>query len=163
VPLRTPCAAAEDRYRPSAAIQRFVRCRDLTCRFPGCTAPAEMCDIDHAIAYPTGPTHPSNLRCLCRKHHLAKTFYTGDGGWSDRQLPDGTIIWTAPSGRTYTTHPGSRVSFPNWDVRTAELPPPPADTSAPANRGLQMPKRRRTRAADLATRIKSRRAHNDSS
>ena len=51
----------------------------------------------------------SNLKCLCRKHHLLKTFW----GWLDRQLPDGTVIWTAPSGQTYTTHPGSRLLFPD--------------------------------------------------
>lgn len=165
VPLRTPCAQAEDRYRPSAGLRRFVRCRDMTCRFPGCSAPAEVCDIDHAIAYPAGPTHPSNLRCLCRKHHLLRTFYVGPDGWSDRQYPDGRIVWTAPTGRTYTTYPGARAFFPNWDITTAELPEPPAEAAAPvvANRGLQMPKRRRTRAADLATRIKNRRAHNDTS
>ena len=163
VPLKTPCQEAEDRYRPSVGLARFVRCRDMTCRFPGCSAPAEVCDIDHAIAYPAGPTHPSNLRCLCRKHHLLKTFHVGDDGWSDRQYPDGRIVWTAPTGRTYTTHPGARVAFPGWDITTAPLPEPPADTPVPANRGLQMPKRRRTRAADLAARIKNRRAHNDSS
>jgi hypothetical protein len=163
VPLRTPCEAVENRYRPSVGLQRFVRCRDLTCRFPGCNAPAEVCDIDHAIAYPVGATHPSNLRCLCRKHHLLKTFYVGVDGWSDRQLPDGTIIWTAPTGRTYTTYPGSRVSFPEWNVTTAELPAPSRDPAAASHRGLQMPLRARTRAADRARRIKSRRAQHDSS
>ncbi len=163
VPLRTPCPVAEDRYRPSAALARFVRCRDMTCRFPGCNTPAEYCDIDHAVPYPLGPTHPSDLRCMCRKHHLLKTFYAGEGGWSDRQYPDGRIVWTAPTGREYTTHPGSRVHFPNWDVTTAELPPPPTGAPEPANRTLAMPRRHRTRAADLATRIKNRRAHNDTS
>ena len=126
VPLRTPCEQAEERYRPSIALQQFIRCRDMTCRFPGCDAPAEHCDIDHAVAYPAGPTHPSNLRfCLCRKHHLLRTFWTGAGGWADRQLPGhGTIVWTAPTGRTYTTHPGSRFFLPAWNVTTAELPPP---------------------------------------
>ena len=51
-----------------------------------------------------------------------KTFCTGVGGWSDQQLPDGTLIWTAPSGATFTTHPGSRLLFPTWNVTTAELP-----------------------------------------
>lgn len=163
VPLKSPGAVAEERYRPSVGLARFVRCRDMTCRFPGCNAPAEVCDIDHAIAYPAGATHPSNLRCLCRKHHLLKTFHVGEGGWSDRQYPDGRIVWTSPTGRTYTTHPGARIAFPDWDITTAQLPEPPADTPAPANRGLQMPKRRRTRAAELATRIKNRRTHNDTS
>jgi hypothetical protein len=45
-------------------LAEFVRCRDLTCRFPGCEQPAEFCDIDHTVPYQVGgPTHPSNLRC----------------------------------------------------------------------------------------------------
>ena len=31
-------------------------------------------DIDHTVAYPLGPTHPSNLKCLCRFHCDARTF-----------------------------------------------------------------------------------------
>ncbi len=68
-PLRHPGASPpESAYRPSAALERFVRCRDLSCRFPGCDRPAECCDVDHTVPYPLGPTHPSNLKCLCRKH-----------------------------------------------------------------------------------------------
>jgi hypothetical protein len=63
-------AAPEPGYRPSAALDRFVRCRDMTCRFPNCDRPAECCDVDHTIPHPVGPTHPSNLKCLCRKHYL---------------------------------------------------------------------------------------------
>ena len=62
----------EPRYTPSKALAEFVRCRDLTCRFPGCDKPAQVCDLDHTVAYPVGPTHPSNLKCLCRFHHLAE-------------------------------------------------------------------------------------------
>ena len=91
--------------------------------FPGCTTPAEFCDIDHVIPYPLGATHPSNLACLCRKHHHLKTFWTGD--WELRLLPDGAAVWTSPTGRTYTTHPGCRSYFPDWDTNTGELPPPP--------------------------------------
>jgi hypothetical protein len=58
-------SAPEPRYAPSAGLARFVRCRDLTCRFPGCDAPADHCDIDHTIAYPVGPTQAANLKCLC--------------------------------------------------------------------------------------------------
>ena len=50
-------------YRPSAALERFIRCRDMTCRFPGCDRPAEFADIDHTIPYPLGLTHASKLRC----------------------------------------------------------------------------------------------------
>jgi hypothetical protein len=163
VPLPTPCEREEPQYRPSTALQRFVRCRDMTCRFPGCDAPAEQCDIDHAIAYPGGPTHPSNLRCLCRKHHLLRTFWIGADGWADRQSPDGTIMWTAPTGRTYITHPGSRFFLPAWDITTLELRAPSVGPSPSENRSVMMPRRRRTRSAERAQRIKSRRAQLDSS
>jgi hypothetical protein len=87
-------AGPEPRYVPSAALADFVRSRDLTCRFPGCDEPAWNCDLDHTIPYPVGPTQASNLKCLCRKNHLLKTFWSGKGGWRDRQLPDGAVIWT---------------------------------------------------------------------
>ena len=86
-------------YRPSTALQRFVRTRDTTCCFPGCDRPAVYCDLDHTIPYAAGGlTHPGNLKCLCRKHHLLKTFWVGRGGWSDEQLPDGTVVWITPAG-----------------------------------------------------------------
>jgi Domain of unknown function (DUF222) len=66
--VRRPGPAPEPRHRPSAALEEIIRIRDLTCRFPGCEQSAEFCDIDHTIPYPAGPTHPSNLKCLCRKH-----------------------------------------------------------------------------------------------
>ena len=137
--------------------------RDLFCRFPGCDVPADRCDIDHARPWPLGPTHASNLNCKCRKHHLMKTFWTGIGGWKDIQLPDGSLIWTSPSGRTYTTKPGSRIFFPTWIVTTAELPPPQTDQPpvTPRDRGLMMPRRQRSRAADQAARIKAERALNE--
>jgi hypothetical protein len=43
---------------------------------------------------------------------LLKTFWTGIDGWGDQQFPDGTVIWTAPTGKTYKTLPGSRIFFP---------------------------------------------------
>ena len=37
-------APPEPRYRPSKKLADFVRCRDMTCRFPGCKVPATNCD-----------------------------------------------------------------------------------------------------------------------
>src|SRR5262249_4468511 len=91
-PLIVPTGAAPG-YRPTAAQAAFVKFRDLTCRFPGCDVPVERCDIDHTKPFPHGPTHPSNNKLYCRTHHLLKTFYASFG-WTDRQLPDGTIIVT---------------------------------------------------------------------
>jgi hypothetical protein len=146
----------EPRYVPSAALARFVRCRDLTCRFPGCDEPADHCDLDHTIPYPGGPTCASNLKCLCRKHHLLKTFC----GWLDRQLPDGTVIWTSPSGQRYTTHPDSRLLFPTLCRPTAPVAAPINVYSSQPGRGLKMPRRNSTRAQDRAKRIEAERARN---
>lgn len=159
--LSRPRLQPEPGYRPSAAMQAFVRMRDLTCRFPMCDVPADRCDIDHAIPWPFGPTHPSNLRCECRKHHLLKTFWVGAGGWSDRQDSDGTITWISPTGRVYTTRPGSRVLFPNWNTDTGPLPAHPAPPTGGSERGEMMPTRRRTRAAERLRRIAHERAFND--
>ena len=159
VPLPEPCVEAG--YRPSAGLARFVRCRDLTCRFPGCDAPAAQCQIDHTIAYPVGPTHPSNLKLLCVFHHLLKTFWTGATGWSDVQLPDGTVIWTSPSGKTYETKPGGAVFFPQLGTPTGELTvATQACGPVSAQRTAMMPLRRRTRAQDKAYRIALERQHN---
>jgi hypothetical protein len=65
-------APPEPHYRPSRELADFVRCRDLTCRWPGCDRPAYGCDIDHTVPYPVGPTHASNTKCYCRFHHLLK-------------------------------------------------------------------------------------------
>lgn len=146
---------AEPRYRPSAALADFIRARDLCCRFPGCDKPAEVCDIDHTIPWSSGGlTHPSNLSLKCRAHHLLKTFWCGENGWRDVQFPDGTIVWTSPSGRTYTTTPGGALFFPQLATPTEEAgrAAQPADSSAPG-RTLLMPTRQRTRAAERAARI----------
>ncbi len=150
-------ASAESGYRPSAALERFIRCRDLTCRFPNCDRPAEFCDVDHTVPYPLGPTHPSNLKCLCRKHHLLKTFWTA---WHDEQRPDGTVVWTSPSGQTYTTCPGGRLLYPSLCLPTGELPTAPTVGRPAGDRGIMMPKRRRTREQERAYRIDAERALN---
>ena len=64
--------AAGAGYRPSAALAEFVRWRDLTCRFPGCDAPAAVCDIDHTVPYPRGATHPSNDEVVLPRPRLGQ-------------------------------------------------------------------------------------------
>jgi hypothetical protein len=49
-------AAPEPGYRPSTSLAEFVRCRDLTCRWPGCDHPADRCDLDHTM--PIRPVPP---------------------------------------------------------------------------------------------------------
>ncbi|WP_445165819.1 DUF222 domain-containing protein [Mycolicibacterium sp. Dal123E01] len=154
--LRRPSEEPEPHYRPSTALDEWVRMRDMTCRYPNCDKPAEYCDVDHTIPWPWGPTHASNLACKCRKHHLLKTFWEG---WRDRQHPDGAITWTSPTGGTYRTQPGSRLFLPQWNVTTAALPPPKGQP--PPTIGIMMPTRRKTRAAQRAYRIAAERKLND--
>lgn len=143
----------EPGYRPSVSLADYIRCRDLTCRFPGCAHPADLCDIDHTIAYSQGgATHASNLKCLCRKHHLLKTFWNGPTGWSDEQLPDGVVVWTSPSGHTYQVKPASALLVPQLQVTTAPWEKPEQQTISP-HRGVMMPTRSRTRAAHYRSRI----------
>ncbi|MFL0243681.1 DUF222 domain-containing protein, partial [Mycobacterium sp. SMC-17] len=151
-----PPDAAEPRYRPSAQLAEFVRCRDLTCRFPGCDRPAQACDIDHTTAYPAGPTHPSNLKCLCRFHHLLKTFHP----WQDQQFPDGTVVWTAPTGHTYITKPEGA----HWYPQLAQPTGTPETTEEPPRtptRGHCMPKRTRTRTQERRQLINQARTANE--
>jgi hypothetical protein len=153
IPIETP---PDPSYHPSRALADFVRARDLTCRAPGCDKPATRCDIDHTVPWPYGATHASNLKCLCRDHHLLKTFW----GWKDQQLPDGTVIWRLPDGETYVTTPGSALLFPALMTPTG----PPATPTPPehrcGNRSAMMPKRRTTRRQNRAHHIASERARN---
>ncbi len=93
------------------------------------------------------------MRC----HHLLKTFWAG---WRDEQWPDGTIVWTSPSGHTYTTRPGSRLLFPALSLPTGQLPGCTTPSPPHAQRGIMMPTRCRTRAEDRARRIDAERALN---
>jgi hypothetical protein len=87
-----------------------------------------------------------------RTHHLIKMFHTGPGGWTDEQLPDGTVILTARTGHTYTTEPHGAGMFPALAQSTGELPVPTLAEPAPY-RGVMMPRRKQTREQDRRDRI----------
>ena len=160
VPLIHPGdAPPEPGYVPSKALADFVRCRDLTCRWPGCDRPAVDCDLDHTIPYSQGgATHAANLTCKCRTHHLVKTFW----GWAEQQLPDGTLILKSPAGHTHVTTPGSALLFPGLCRAVGGMPAPEADPPQDycGGRTAMMPKRTRTRAQNRANRIATERRHN---
>jgi hypothetical protein len=143
-PYTSPVEAL--RYQPSTGLERAVRCRDLTCRFPGCHRPAVICDLDHTVPFnhqdpaAGGLTVFENLKCLCRLHHRLKTF----GGWRDEQLADGTVVWTSPTGRTYRTCPGGADLF--------------AQPRAPACAAPTLTKR--SRSKQRSARINQARKHN---
>jgi hypothetical protein len=161
VPLINPGdCPPEPGYTPSKALADFVRCRDLTCRWPGCDHPAWDCQLDHTIAHADGgPTHAANLVCLCITHHLLKTFLD----WAHKQLADGTLILTAPSGHTYVTTPGSALLFPSLCQAVGGMPAAEAVVALDddcGERTAMMPRRRRTRAQNRAQRVAAERKHN---
>jgi hypothetical protein len=113
-------------YRPPRALARHVHVRDQTCARPGCTTPAEACDLDHTIEYhhppdgqPPGTTADHNLGPLCRRDHRLKT----DGGFTLRQTAPGTYLWTTPAGHHYATTPGRD----SHHAHLGTVPPPGHD------------------------------------
>jgi hypothetical protein len=153
-PLTVPTGSAPDPgYRPSAPTREFLAWRDLTCRWPGCDKPVQSCDVDHTVPYPWGPTHPSNTKHYCRIHHLIKTFHTGPGGWTDRQLADGTIVLTSPTGHAYTSEAHGAAMFPTLGQPTGDLDLPPHIVDPNIDRTVMMPRRKQTRAEDRQARI----------
>jgi hypothetical protein len=91
-------------YRPPPALEHLIKVRQLTCAFPGCRRPATRADLDHTLAYHRGGrTCECNLAPLCRQHHRCKQAE----GWQLEQLQPGILVWTTPTGGTYTTRPAS--------------------------------------------------------
>lgn len=157
-PLEQPhvTEAEAHRYRPGAATARWVRMRDLTCRFPGCDRPATGSDLDHTTPFnhaepaSGGLTVPWGLAAYCREHHRVKTFVTGPNGWRDEQLADGTIVWTSPTGREYRTTPDGFELFP-------QMRPPPGQ---PTRRKRNRQRERRARVQYLRRTLRAQRPVN---
>jgi hypothetical protein len=85
---------------------------------------------------------------------LLKTFWYGPAGWNDEQHPDGTVVWTSPSGRMYRTAPGSALFRPTGTIIIERR------QRSAANRGAMMPQRQRTRSDDRRYRVLAERRHN---
>ena len=107
------------KYRPSASLRALVTARDQYCRFPGCSFPAERCDLDHAQAWSEGgATTIANLGALCRRHHRIKTHTR----WElIESQPNGTCTWLTPSGRRITSYVDPLLAEPvgadsDWDT-----------------------------------------------
>lgn len=130
MPLQT------DSYQPTAAMRRVLEVRDTTCRFTGCGGKAERADADHTIPWQEnagskeesgGRTEISNISLLCRRHHMGKHH----SGWGLKQLGDGVLEWTAPSGRKYVEHPDS--GYP----QTPKIGPPKQGSPKPDETELE--------------------------
>ncbi|MDJ0421396.1 HNH endonuclease [Dietzia kunjamensis] len=110
------------RYLITPAMAERIRMRDGTCRHPGCSVPAEDCDVDHVIAFNTkdpelgGPTTEWNLVCLCRKHHREKTFGTN----AYRPGPLGELIILTDTGHQHRTRPKGPLARARDAIRERE-------------------------------------------
>ena len=91
------------RTTPRSATKRTLALRNQVCVFPGCVRPTTVCDLDHTVPWPHGPTCMCNLGPLCRHHHRLKTH---DPGWSLTNHGNGTYTWTTPHGTRHTVTPG---------------------------------------------------------
>ncbi|WP_336646284.1 HNH endonuclease signature motif containing protein [Microbacterium sp. USHLN186] len=126
-----------DTYTPTEPMSRFLRARDQHCRFPGCRQPVHRCQLDHNHDYAKGGrTRIDNLAHFCGSHHPLKHPSIPDQHrWRARQLPDRSVEWVSPNGRTYRDRPMQRVMFvpaadpPTWGPR--RFPPPRPDAERP--------------------------------
>jgi hypothetical protein len=89
-------------HDPGVKLRHLTQVRHATCTGPGCRRPAAQCDFEHNTPYEAGGrTCLCNGGPKCRRDHRLKQ----DPRWKVDRLPDGTIRWTTPTGRQYTTEP----------------------------------------------------------
>lgn len=92
-------------YVAPEKVKAFVRGRDGTCIYPGCSRDAWSCQLDHRIPYDEGgQTNADNLYCLCQHHHNMKTdrlaFYVPDP-------VTGEVVWLFADGTYARVEPES--------------------------------------------------------
>ncbi|SDY90009.1 HNH endonuclease [Amycolatopsis xylanica] len=113
-----PTDLGRSRYRPNKALDEFVRVRDQECRAPGCTRPAQVCQLDHTEdwAAKEGETNENNLASLCQDDHKLKD----EPGWRYALGGDATLTVTTPTGDRYSTK-----LEPLHEPRYTDEQPPP--------------------------------------
>jgi hypothetical protein len=90
-------------------MKKWLRVRDETCRFPGCSRPAMTSDVDHTQPWADeGTTDCDNLAHLCEPHHRLKHL----SQWRVTQEPGGILHWTSPGKRSYRTDPANPIGPP---------------------------------------------------
>lgn len=90
------------RRKVPAGLSRWLRARDGTCRFPGCSVNATRSEIDHTVPWSHGGrTDHDNLAHLCPKHHRLKS----QGFWNASQDSHGQLTWSSSLDGSYTTEP----------------------------------------------------------
>jgi hypothetical protein len=83
-------------------LRHLTQVRYATCTGIACRRPSTHADFEHNTPYEAGGrTCLCNGGPKCRQDHRLKQHPT----WKVEQLPDGTFLWTTPSGHTCTTEP----------------------------------------------------------
>ena len=106
-------------YEPTAAMRRTVRQKWRTCTVPGCSQPAQWCEMEHCCRFSKlnpatgGLTVMENLHPMCKHHHGLKT----EGVIRLEKLGPNEACWVLPMGvRAMRTAPpvaiGDRTSVP---------------------------------------------------
>jgi hypothetical protein len=122
-------------YRPPADLRRWLRLRDVTCRFPFCGKHASHADIDHTVSWAQyGKTKDSNLAHFCRGDHMVKH----GTSWQVVQDVGGVLHWTSPSGRCYTTVPETPVGQRAVQDALARLAAEDAEAASKAASGSRV-------------------------
>ncbi|TFD87217.1 HNH endonuclease [Cryobacterium lactosi] len=124
-------------HKNTKAMKKWLRVRDETCRFPGCSRPAVKSDVDHTDPWAGGgKTDCDNLAHLCEPHHRLKHL----SHWRVTQEPGGILLWTSPGKRSYRTDPANPMMGP-----PRPLPPVagPKNRKRPAEESHLMPPRHR--------------------
>jgi len=89
-------------HDPGVKLRHLTQIRYATCTGPACRRPSAQSDFEHNIPYEAGGrTCLCNGGPKCRFDHRLKQ----DPRWHVDQRPDGTLVWTAPSGRQWTAEP----------------------------------------------------------
>ncbi|TFC57202.1 HNH endonuclease signature motif containing protein [Cryobacterium sp. TMB1-7] len=125
-------------HKNTKAMKMYLRVRDETCRFPGCSRPAVTSDVDHTDPWAGGGnTDSDNLAHLCEPHHRLKHL----SQWRVTQEPGGILHWTSPGKRSYRTDPANPVGPPR------PRPPVvgPKTRRRPADESYLMPRQRPSR------------------
>ncbi|HEU4666892.1 MAG TPA: DUF222 domain-containing protein [Arthrobacter sp.] len=121
-----PLEIGRTSYRVTKAMRNWLRMRDGTCPFPGCSNNSLDNEADHLLAWHQGgTTGVSNLGQPCPKHH--KLRHTS--GWkptpATKTEPPG---WTSPSGRHYKSE-HQDWEPPRWPRHLQSLSGRPPDFS----------------------------------
>ena len=88
-----------------ADLFNAIALRDGHCREPGCDRPPEWCDAHHVDIWDEGGvTSLENCVLRCVRHHH-QWHRRRNLGWTERLEPDGTLVITDPSGRSYLSYP----------------------------------------------------------